>query len=123
MLIKKTAVVFGMALISLLGTTVTANADDPSAAAPCRRPVDSVSVHGRWIHLWLCDNGWHGQITNGATGDTVWLESAAGTVTGARKIPSGATSANTTTVGQWGGPWRACGRAFNAPEIRCTARN
>ncbi|WP_410566160.1 hypothetical protein [Amycolatopsis sp. cmx-4-61] len=123
MLLKKTAIVLGVALAGLLGTTVTADASPSSAAAPCRQPVASVSVHGRVIKLWLCDNGWHGQITNGATGDPVWLDSAHGTVTGSRKIPSGATSANTGTVNQHGGPWRACGRAFNAPEIACTARN
>ena len=123
MFVKKMPFVFGMALLGLLGTTVTANAGASSAAAPCRQPVSSVSVHGRVIHLWVCDNGWHGQITNGATGDPVWLDSARGTVTGYRTIPSGGTSANTGTVGQYGGPWRACGRAFNAPEIVCTARN
>ncbi|MEU7476072.1 hypothetical protein AB0A63_08815 [Lentzea sp. NPDC042327] len=117
---RKAAAVLGMALISLLGTTV---ASVPASAAPCRKPVSSVSVHGRTIHLWVCDNGWHGQITGGATGDPVWLDSARNTVTGYRTIPSGATSVNTGTVGQYGGPWRACGRAFNRPEIVCTARN
>jgi hypothetical protein len=113
--------------LALLGTAANANATGSSGAAgqaSCREPVGAVEIFSRRVHPWLCDNGWHGQITNGATGDHIWLDSAAGTVTGHNTIAPGATSANSGTVGQFGGPWRACGRPWNLPnDIVCTERN
>ena len=125
----------GVTMLFLFGSAVTASADGlrgsavtasanvlpPGAEAPCREPVAPVQASGRWIHLWLCDNGWHGQITNGAAGDWIWMRSAAGTDSGHARIAPGQTAADSGTVGQFGGPWRACGGPDGVTV--CTAPN
>jgi hypothetical protein len=126
MVVKKFVACLGLSAMALLGTAVTADAATPAGTAgqtSCREPVGAREIFGRWVHLWLCDNGWHGQITSAAAEDQIWLDSAAGTVTGWNKVVAGQTSANSGTVGQHGGPWRACGRAGNRLDIVCTDRN
>ena len=93
MSVKKFMVCLGLNAMALVGTAVTADASQSGQASPCREPVGAAGVFGRSVHLWLCDDGWHGQITNGATGDEIWLDSAAGTVTNWTTIPPGNTVA------------------------------
>lgn len=111
------------ALACLLGVAAAAEASPARAettARECREPVRAVETHERWIHLWLCDDGWHGQITSAAAGDSVWLVSGAGTDYGRRTVSPGQTRVDTPSVGQFGGPWKACGR--KAGELpACTA--
>jgi len=125
-LFQKSLLSLGVMALVLLGTAVTANASQSGQNLSCREPVPAVQTGsgGRWVHLWLCDNGWHGQITSVATNDSVWLVSAAGTNFGFARVPAGETSANSATVGQNGGPWRACGTLRdNKNWIACTNPN
>ncbi|MFI6095029.1 hypothetical protein ACIA8G_05710 [Lentzea sp. NPDC051213] len=123
---KKSLVATAAAAMCLTGASVASAApagDWPwpaSAEAPCRHAAPPVDNGGALIILWVCDGGWHGQITNGQAGDTVWVESAAGTEYGHRVIPQGANQIDSAEVGQWGGPWRACGR--HGGSTRCTGR-
>jgi hypothetical protein len=120
--------VLAVAVLGMTGTATAAEAGRTGKAGQdfsCREPVGAVQTpHGRWVHLWLCDNGWHGQITSAATNDSVWLVSAADSPFGFARVAAGQTSANSATVGANGGPWKACGTwRDNAAEIRCTAPN
>lgn len=87
-------------------------AGDVGAMAPCR-PVHDAGRDGRTVILWSCDgtggtrNGYHGQIVNARAGDQVWLESPTGARHVYRTAP-GSGNYNTATVGDHGGPWKAC---------------
>jgi hypothetical protein len=122
MFLKKSFISLGVLTLGLLGTAATANATTPSTTQNCREPVSAVqSPSGRWVHLWLCDDGWHGQITSAASQDSIWLVSAAGTPTNFTRVRAGETSANTNPVGAFGSPWKACGTdKDNAGRTVCT---
>ncbi|HEX6341247.1 hypothetical protein [Umezawaea sp.] len=117
----------GAVAASLLGTAVTASAA-PGAApadpfAACTQPVNPVRAGSATVHLFSCSDGWHGQITGATPGDEIWVTNASGRVTGWRTVPTGASSANSGTVGTFGSPWRACGKDISAGAIGCTAYN
>jgi hypothetical protein len=81
-------------------------------------PVGPAETHGRWVHLWLCDNGWHAQITSAAAGDSVWLTSAAGTDFGHATVRAGSTTADSATVGQTGRVFRRRDEELHQPVRR-----
>jgi hypothetical protein len=110
---------------SLLGTASTATAIPAGSVtdqfAACVQPVNPVPAGATLVHLFRCDDGWHGQITGATPGDEIWVTNASGQVTGWRSVPVGATSANSGTVGSHGSPWRACGKDISSGTLRCTA--
>ncbi|GAB3576380.1 hypothetical protein GCM10027445_40400 [Amycolatopsis endophytica] len=123
--IRHVAVVTGAVAAGLLGVAAPATASQAAPAVPlaCVQPVNPVRAGATTIHLFRCDNGWHGQITGATPGDEIWVTNASGRVTGWRTVPTGATSMNSGTVGTYGSPWRACGKDISTGSIGCTAYN
>ncbi|MBE8517056.1 hypothetical protein ILP97_05945 [Amycolatopsis sp. H6(2020)] len=122
----KSLTLAGVVAAGLLGTAVTATAApgttsfDPLA---CTQPVNPVRAGAATVHLFRCADGWHGQITGATPGDEIWVTNASRVVTGWRSVQTGATSANSGSVGTFGSPWQACGKDISAGAIRCTAYN
>ncbi|WP_433272109.1 hypothetical protein ACQPZF_15395 [Actinosynnema sp. CS-041913] len=130
--VKKVSLAVGLSALALGGTVTSAAAQPvPTGefqALACIQPVGPAHVHGRTIRLWRCDAPgggyhWHGQLIGGQQHDAVWLRSAAGTVTFTTYVPAGASSVDTPDVGPHGGPWSACGKAFDLPQEACTGAN
>ena len=117
----------GAVAASLLGSAVAATAaPDPATAdrfAACTQPVNPVKAGSATVHLFSCSDGWHGQITGATPGDEIWVTNASGRVTAWRTVPTGSTSANSGSVGEFGSPWRACGKDRSEGAIGCTAYN
>jgi len=125
--LRTTLAIGATALVAVLISTPPATASPESTsfgkAAACSQPVRPASAGAAQVHLFLCDNGWHGQITGATPGDEIWVTNASGRVTVWRSVPTGATSMNSGTVGVFGSPWRACGKDISRGVIGCTAYN
>ncbi|MFI6279741.1 hypothetical protein [Streptomyces sp. NPDC050988] len=117
------ATTIAAALISTSPATASPEMTPFDQAAACTQPVNPVSAGATRVHLFRCDDGWHGQITGATPGDEIWVTNASGVVTAWRTVPTGATSMNSGTVGTFGSPWRACGKDISRGVIGCTAYN
>lgn len=111
------------ALISTSPAVASPETASFDRAAACIQPVNPVPAGAALVHLFRCDDGWHGQITGATPGDEIWVTNASGVVTAWRTVPLGATSMNSGTVGEHGSPWRACGKDISRGVIGCTAYN
>ncbi|GGK96275.1 hypothetical protein Sme01_31760 [Sphaerisporangium melleum] len=114
---------------TLMFASPSAAAAAPAAAggqalAACRIAAGPEYLSGRTVRLWFCDgtggtaNGYHGQVLSGRAGDQLYLRSATGTITALVNVPATG-DYNTRTVGDHGGPWRACVHIPNEGQI-CT---
>ncbi len=81
-----------------------------------------MSAAGRTVHLWKCDGaggtrvGYHGQIVGAQAGDRLYLRSGLNAVTVPVYITKAGTYNTAATVGDNGGPWRACADIVNVGE-------
>ncbi|MCM6776614.1 glycoside hydrolase family 76 protein [Nocardia sp. CDC159] len=95
---------------------------EPRAAVGASAVNSQVRVWARAITLTTDDRGASAKIANGQPGDSVWLDrigveaERADTAT----VSAGATTGQTRWLRYDNGPVRACGKAGDRPEIRCT---
>lgn len=99
--------------------------DDPATVGGTRTVDPRVRVWSRTITLRTADGGASARIENGQPGDTVWLDRGGperiedGNL-GATSISAPDTAQHTGYYRYAGSALRACGRAGDRPEIRCT---